>query len=162
MKRLDDFPTNPIREYYHTLLSLAFGRVLDVGKSRHYDYGYETLDISRKLKPTIVGDICNAPIPDETYDTVLCNGVYQEASDPKKMLSEIHRILKPNGIAILGFNCNGYKPYKTKGEWKCWYKYHDEDYLKTLFEIESTAVFGNTFIFYVVRKPIQPSEALAK
>jgi SAM-dependent methyltransferase len=42
------------------------------------------------------------PYPDGSFDTVICCEVLEHLSkDPMHMMSEIHRILKPNGILVL-------------------------------------------------------------
>ena len=99
----------------------AKGKVLDVGKSLYWDYGFETIDINEKLSPNIVGDICNSNLPTSAYDMVLCNGMYEFVSDPQRMVDEVRRILKPGGVAIFGFVGKDYKPYKK--DWK----YYEEN-----------------------------------
>jgi glycosyltransferase involved in cell wall biosynthesis/SAM-dependent methyltransferase len=42
------------------------------------------------------------PYPDNSFDTVICCEILEHlAKDPMHMMSEIHRILKPNGILVL-------------------------------------------------------------
>lgn len=42
------------------------------------------------------------PYPDESFDTVVCCELLEHlAKDPMHMMSEIHRVLKPNGILVL-------------------------------------------------------------
>jgi ubiquinone/menaquinone biosynthesis C-methylase UbiE len=36
-------------------------------------------------------------IPDASVDVVICNQVYEHVPDPKRLIQEIHRILKPGG-----------------------------------------------------------------
>jgi SAM-dependent methyltransferase len=108
---------SPYRIWYNDWVEKhAKGNVLDVGKSRYWDYGFPTIDTNKKLNPTIVQDICNCNLPDGTYDMVLCNGMYECVSEPKKMVDEVMRILKPKGVAIFGFVGKDYKPYKK--DWK--------------------------------------------
>src|SRR4029079_4375938 len=38
---------------------------------------------------------------DNTFDVVYAHGVLQYTADPEKMMSEIHRVLRPGGEAIL-------------------------------------------------------------
>lgn len=37
------------------------------------------------------------PVLDETYDFINCNGVLHHADNPKEIVRELHRVLKPNG-----------------------------------------------------------------
>jgi len=121
------------------------GKILDIGKSTFWDYGFETIDINRDLLPSIVGDICgpNRLISD-TYDTVLCNGMYEFVEDPQKMVDEVKRILKIKGIAIFGFVTAGYTPYKR--DWK----YYDNN-IDFKMEIIKLKRFSN-YYFIVCKK----------
>lgn len=40
----------------------------------------------------------DSSLRDESVDVVVCNHVYEHVPDPKKLLDEIYRVLKPNGI----------------------------------------------------------------
>ncbi|MFT5749763.1 MAG: SAM-dependent methyltransferase [Ancylomarina sp.] len=46
-------------------------------------------------------DIQEIPFSDETYDVVICNHVLEHVDDDAKAMSEMYRILKPGGFAIL-------------------------------------------------------------
>lgn len=46
-------------------------------------------------------DVQAIPFEDATYDVVICNHVLEHVDDDNKAMSEIHRILKPGGFAIL-------------------------------------------------------------
>ncbi len=46
-------------------------------------------------------DIHNIPFEDNSYDFVMCNHVLEHVEDDIKAMQEIHRVLKPNGWAIL-------------------------------------------------------------
>jgi len=61
---------------------------------------YETADLKLKGVDHIV-DLTNLPFDDETYDAVFASHVLEHIPDDQKAISEIRRILKPNGIAIL-------------------------------------------------------------
>jgi SAM-dependent methyltransferase len=119
-----DFPGS--REWYNDWVeSNAFGSILDIGKSQHWDYSgisysYKTLDNDESLKPDILADICDNTVFKESFDTVLCNGMYECAKDPQKMVEEVYRILNKGGKAIFGFVGKNYPPYK--GDWKFYEK----------------------------------------
>lgn len=46
-------------------------------------------------------DIQEIPFANETYDVVICNHVLEHVDDDAKAMSEMYRILKPGGFAIL-------------------------------------------------------------
>ena len=46
-------------------------------------------------------DATKIPFDDNKFDVVICNHVLEHVLDDDKALSEIFRVLKPNGIAIL-------------------------------------------------------------
>ena len=88
-------------------------KVLDVGKSIHWDYSkdfkdYTTIDSANSVNPDIIGNIEDF-IFDDKYDLVLFNGMY-ECCDAKKALKNISKITKR---CICGFVTNEYKAYKS-------------------------------------------------
>ena len=46
-------------------------------------------------------DVQNIPIEDNAYDTIFCNHVLEHVDDDRKAIRELHRILKPGGMAIM-------------------------------------------------------------
>ena len=48
------------------------------------------------------GDALNLPFPDNTFDIVICNQVYEHVPSPEKMVKEIFRVLKFGGICYFG------------------------------------------------------------
>jgi SAM-dependent methyltransferase len=61
---------------------------------------YETADLKRKGVDHKV-DLQQLPFGDKTYDFVFASHVLEHIPDDHKAIFEIHRILKPNGMAIL-------------------------------------------------------------
>ena len=61
---------------------------------------YETADLKMKGVDHNV-DLQHLPFGDKTYDFVFASHVLEHIPDDQKAISEIRRILKPNGIAIL-------------------------------------------------------------
>lgn len=56
----------------------------------------------KKRTNTYLGDLHNLPLKENTYDGVIClNSIYC-SKNPEKAVSEIARVLKKNGIIILG------------------------------------------------------------
>lgn len=64
----------------------------------HIEYLDVDLDPDRA---SMVVNLVNIPLEDNRFDVVLCNHVLQEILDDRKAMSEIHRVLKPGGWAIL-------------------------------------------------------------
>tara|TARA_B110000914_G_scaffold1061_1_gene922 strand:- start:636 stop:1400 length:765 start_codon:yes stop_codon:yes gene_type:complete len=60
---------------------------------------YDTIDINSPLA-MIKADICDLPIKDNTYDFILCNHVLEHILDDNKAISELHRVLKKDGVGI--------------------------------------------------------------
>jgi len=61
---------------------------------------YETADLVMKDVDHHI-DLQNLPFEDQTYDFVFASHVLEHIPDDIKAISEIRRILKPNGIAVL-------------------------------------------------------------
>lgn len=62
--------------------------------------GYITADIESPLAKVKM-DIHQIPFQENTFDVVLCNHVLEHVDNDIKAMSEITRVLKPNGFAIL-------------------------------------------------------------
>jgi len=61
---------------------------------------YITGDIESPLAKVKM-DIHHMPFADRSFDVVLCNHVLEHVADDIRAMSEIHRVLKPGGFAIL-------------------------------------------------------------
>ena len=49
-----------------------------------------------------VGDVCRLPLRDEAFDGVVCLSVLEFVEDLGEALDEIHRVMAPGGLAVLG------------------------------------------------------------
>lgn len=47
------------------------------------------------------GDICALPFADSSFDVILCNHVLEHVSDDEKAMSELFRVLRPDGWGII-------------------------------------------------------------
>ncbi|NNL81678.1 MAG: class I SAM-dependent methyltransferase [Flavobacteriaceae bacterium] len=61
---------------------------------------YTTTDLNSPIAD-IKADICDLPFDDDSYDFIICNHVLEHIPDDRKAMSELLRILKPGGRAIL-------------------------------------------------------------
>lgn len=98
------------------------GRVLDVGCGKR-PFGqflpqtvteYVGQDNDPAVNPDILGDATDIAADSERFDTVLCNEVLEHVYQPREVLSEIHRVLKPGGhvyITVPMMWCLHYEPY---------------------------------------------------
>lgn len=145
MEKIRNSPVSEYRAFYNDwVLKNARGEVLDVGKSTYWDYGFDTIDKNPKLCPTFLGDIEEAPFPNNSFDTVLCNGMYECVENPQRMVEEVMRILRPGGTAIFGFVGEGYKPYK-----KPWHYY--KGFIEFIGFVEKKS-FNNEYYFFICKK----------
>jgi len=61
---------------------------------------YTTADLESPIAD-VHFDVQEIPFKKESYDVVICNHVLEHVADDKKAMSEIYRVLKSNGFAIL-------------------------------------------------------------
>jgi SAM-dependent methyltransferase len=145
MKQLIPGEASPYRKWFNKWVEKnAKGKVLDIGKSPQWDYGFPTIDINPSLKPTFTGNIEKTSFPSDTFDTILCNGMYEHVSNPQMMIDEVMRILKPRGTVIFGFVGKDYPPYKPD-----WNYYDNETPLKGEKEKKD---FDNKYHYIVCQK----------
>lgn len=112
-KWLKKLEVNSSRKYLYDFVSEAAASlskgalVLDAGagdslyKSLFSEMIYESADFCQVQKEyskvTYVCDLANIPVEDNRYDMVLLTQVLEHIPEPKNVLKEIHRILKPKG-----------------------------------------------------------------
>ncbi len=61
---------------------------------------YTTTDLESPIAD-VKADICDLPFAADSYDFILCNHVLEHIPDDHKAMSELYRVLKPGGTAIL-------------------------------------------------------------
>ena len=83
--------------------------VLHIAPEKHISHAIASCNPKRYIKgdlsPTRVDirqmDVTNLKEDDKSFDIVICNHVLEHVLDDKKALSELYRVLKPGGTAIL-------------------------------------------------------------
>jgi len=48
----------------------------------------------------MVGDALNIQFKDQSFDVAISSQVYEHVPDPEKMISELHRVLRPGGVCF--------------------------------------------------------------
>ncbi len=107
-----------LRRYYVDLFMIeqisrvkTGSKVLDIGGMKsnkrgsfdigEYDVKTEYLNISEKAKPDYLADAKNIPVENNTFDAAILTEVLEHVDDPKEVLREAFRILKPEGKLII-------------------------------------------------------------
>lgn len=95
LKNKTDFFTDNIK-LLHIAPELCFMKIFEGMKNMEYITG----DIESPLAKVKM-DVHQIPFDDNTLDVVFCNHVMEHADDDIKAMSEINRVLKPGGWAII-------------------------------------------------------------
>jgi SAM-dependent methyltransferase len=84
------------------------GKVLDVGAGMSDRYStlftcdsYTRMDTSAREGIDLVGTAEHIPVPDSSYDAVVCTQVLGDVEDPRVVVREFFRVLKPSGSVLL-------------------------------------------------------------
>lgn len=86
-------------------LSTFHGKILDVGgadfvKQIDTTLGddYLCLDLKKTANTSILADAHDIPFKNESFNCVICNAVLEHVEQPSKVLAEIYRVLKFDGL----------------------------------------------------------------
>jgi SAM-dependent methyltransferase len=83
--------------------SLIKGKILEIGSGERWRQFKDsiTLNIDSSAKPDVVADGGRLPFKNGTFDAVMCLEVLEHTTSPVKMIDEIGRVLKKEGVLIL-------------------------------------------------------------
>ena len=87
------------------------GVVLDVGGEPASEVAYRwprrqvvqwwSLNVDSNKDASIIADAHHIPRPDATFDTVICTEVLEHVPDPRQVVREMARVLRPGGVLVL-------------------------------------------------------------
>lgn len=90
------------------LFNDANKKMLHVAPERMFEYKFKQVRNLRYITADLYDprvmvkmDITNIELPDNSFDVIYCSHVFEHISDDRKAMSELYRILKPNGWAVL-------------------------------------------------------------
>jgi SAM-dependent methyltransferase len=95
LKNKTGFFTQPVK-VLHVAPEQCFYKIL----KKMPNLQYVTADLESPLADVKL-DLQDMPLPDNDYDMVICNHVLEHVPDDRKAIREIHRVLKPSGMAIM-------------------------------------------------------------
>ena len=95
LKNETDFFSSTKKKLLHFAPEQAF--VSQFKKIKNLEY--TTTDLKSPLAD-VKADICNLPFKDNEFDYIFCNHVLEHIPDDTKAMSELFRVLAPNGIGI--------------------------------------------------------------
>lgn len=91
-------PFNRVEETLRILPSGA--KICDIGAGgRRITESTYTIDAFVNINTDLVCDVHNIPLPDESFDCIFCTGTLEHVNDPYKVMAEIYRLLRKDGIA---------------------------------------------------------------
>ncbi len=100
-----------IDQFFFSHRHLIRGKVIDIGGKRVKKRGLFDIDklgvevtyvnIEKKDEPDILSDAASIPLPDNSFDTAILAELLEHVPEPKAVLKEAYRLLKPDGVALI-------------------------------------------------------------
>lgn len=84
-----------------SVLDFSPSRTLYRNWKKEVDLKYISSDLSDNFIADVAYDITNIPQEKEQFDLIICYHILEHVIDDAKAISELHRVLKPNGTVIL-------------------------------------------------------------
>ena len=117
---------------------------LDIGCDENKKEGFMGVDISPGKQVDFVMDVCDLKFEDNSIDEIFSRRCIQHVGNDEKALSEIFRVLKPNGLFTLEVaSWYGWLYYRlhlsaSYGVYKTFHLYWDSKIKKTLKNVNFT------------------------
>lgn len=148
LKKLSEIP-------YHTALDLGCGtgEMMRLILQQNKDKSLYGIDLSEKMLEVakeklgnhvnlILSDSEQLPFSDSFFDVVYCNDSFHHYPAPDKVLSEVYRVLKPNGIFVV---CDCWQPTIGRAIMNFYMKHSKEGDVKIYSENEIRKLFSVHF-----------------
>ena len=148
LKKLSEIP-------YHTALDLGCGtgEMMRLILQQNKDTSLYGIDLSEKMLEVakeklgnhvnlILSDSEQLPFSDSFFDVVYCNDSFHHYPAPDKVLSEVYRVLKPNGIFVM---CDCWQPTIGRAIMNFYMKHSKEGDVKIYSENEIRKLFSVHF-----------------
>lgn len=148
LKKLSEIP-------YHTALDLGYGtgEMMRLILQQNKDKSLYGIDLSEKMLEVakeklgnhvnlILSDSEQLPFSDSFFDVVYCNDSFHHYPAPDKVLSEVYRVLKPNGIFVM---CDCWQPTIGRAIMNFYMKHSKEGDVKIYSENEIRKLFSVHF-----------------
>lgn len=132
------------------------------GKGDNKGIQVNTFDTS---KIDIVSDITNIPLPDNSFDAIMCTEVLEHVPDPIRAFEEMNRLLKVDGYLVITApfaSSTHFSPYHFSTGFN---RYFYEYILKNNYKIVELSPNGNFFGYIaqeIIRLPKMSEQYLGK
>lgn len=84
------------------MLKTCQGQIMSIGGGPNRESPrYTNLNLKLMENVDIVGDAARLPCVDGSLDGVVCNAILEHVRDPRRVVSEIHRVLKPGAYVLI-------------------------------------------------------------
>lgn len=110
-----------------TILDLGCGPGRFKSGIEKFGYKWIGLDITKTGDITVLGNAHFLPFRDEVFDCVFSKCTLEHFNDPKNVVSEVHRVLKPQGYFVgeVSFLEPFHKSYFNFSHWGIEYIFHN-------------------------------------
>lgn len=108
----DRFKSRVVRGFSGRFLDVGFGSAIDLVRALRLGFQVYGIELSRSrlsfarnilgFSEVFFGNLKEQSFPDEFFDVVMCWHVIEHVLDVDDFLDEVHLVLKPGGVLILG------------------------------------------------------------